>query len=350
MIKQDKRSTATGGFLPPSRWHDHQAHFSEAISGEWYSLLMQISGTICYATNDFFRENGFLPALMPITSECITSPMGLGSDSLPVAVELFGKQTYLADSMQFHLEYLLRQHPGGVFYIMPTFRGEDPDARHLNQFFHIEAEFCSKLDGLIQTIEGLIGRYAQEILKDHGNAMCAKGMETGHLQDFCTRASSGGLPRIRFEDAVSLLGDNPQNCKYLDRDIIALTSLAEQRLMDHFGGPVWLTHLPKLGVPFYQADAEDGKHTLCADLLMGIGETVGCGQRQYDYGSTLKALKERLVSPEQYGWYLRMKKEFPLQTSGFGIGLERLLLWIFKHNDIRDMQILVRLKHETCIP
>ena len=66
---------------------------------------------------------------MPITSESVTSPMGLGSDSLPVSVELFDKNVYLADSMQFYLEYLLRQHPQGVFYIMPTFRGEEPDDR-----------------------------------------------------------------------------------------------------------------------------------------------------------------------------------------------------------------------------
>src|SRR5690606_30020588 len=145
-------------------WHDNNRHFTSALSHPWYQIITKLNGLISYATHDYFREKGFLPALMPITSEAVTSPMGLGSDSLPVAVQLFDQPTYLADSMQFHLEYMLRQHPHGVFYIMPTFRGEDSDARHLNQFFHIEAEFCGKLDDLIKTIEGLLEHYTSAIL------------------------------------------------------------------------------------------------------------------------------------------------------------------------------------------
>ena len=345
----EKPADQTQRLTPPKTWHDNNQHFTSALSHPWYAMITKLNGLISYATHDYFRTKGFLPALMPITSEAVTSPMGLGSDSLPVAVDLFDKTTYLADSMQFHLEYMLRQHPQGVFYIMPTFRGEAPDARHLNQFFHIEAEFCGKLDDLIRTIEGLLVEYTQSIKSALGKELEAYGTGTDHLQRFLDLAKNG-LPRIKFQDACKLLGDDPKYYNLLDGQPISLTNCAEKELLKKYGEAVWLTHLPKLGVPFYQADDTDGISALCADLLLGIGETVGSGQRHYSYDSTLNAIKERNVDPSSYEWYLRMKKEYPLQTCGFGIGLERYLLWVLKHDDIRDTHMMVRLKGQKCIP
>lgn len=191
----------------PRSWNNNDQHFHAAIKDDWYKIIMLLSGEICYSTQDFFRERGYIPALMPITSEAVTSPMGLGSDSLPVSVKLFDRTTYLADSMQFHLEYLLRQHDKGVFYIMPTFRGEDSDARHLNQFFHIEAELCGDLEDLIQTIEGLISAYVGNILKNYGETLDKHGFSVSHLFSFI-KAAKEGLPRITFDEAVKLLGEN----------------------------------------------------------------------------------------------------------------------------------------------
>lgn len=340
---EDQGVYADNALLPPRSWGNNDRHFTAALSHPWYQLILKLNGLISYATHDYFREKGFLPALMPITSEAVTSPMGLGSDSLPVAVNLFNQPTYLADSMQFHLEYMLRQHPHGVFYIMPTFRGEDSDARHLNQFFHIEAEFCGELDDLIRTIEGLLRHYTNAILETMGKDFHMQGLPTDHLHRFLFE-SQNGLPRITFKEAMAELGTDPKWYNLHDAMPVSLTNIAEQTLLKRTGEAVWLTHLPKLGVPFYQADHDDGDSALCADLLLGIGETVGCGQRHYSYDSTLKALELRQVNPLSYDWYLRMKKEYPLQTCGFGIGLERFLLWILKHDDIRDTQMMVRLK------
>lgn len=334
---------------PPKTWQDNEQHFSSALSHPWYAMITRLNGLISYATHDYFRQKRFMPALMPITSEAVTSPMGLGSDSLPVSVELFDKTTYLADSMQFHLEYMLRQHPDGVFYIMPTFRGEDPDSRHLNQFFHIEAEFSGELDDLIKMIEGLLSTYTQAIYNSMGKELANFGVGTDHLERFI-EISKVGIKRIKFSEVVNILGNDSKWYNFLENDPISLTNIAEKELLKRFGEAVWLTHLPKLGVPFYQADASDGKSALCADLLLGIGETVGCGQRHLSYESTLQAIKDRQVDPSSYDWYLRMKKEFPLQTCGFGIGLERYLLWVLKHDDIRDMHMMVRLKGQKCIP
>src|SRR5262245_31653023 len=92
----------------PATWRDPDAHFTAAIESDWYRLVFRMCAQFVHSTNDFFRSEGYSPALMPITCGSVSSPMGLGSDSLPVSIDLFGKQTYLADSMQFQLEYMLR--------------------------------------------------------------------------------------------------------------------------------------------------------------------------------------------------------------------------------------------------
>ena len=90
---------------------------------------------------------------LPITTGSISSPMGLGSDSIPVKIQLGGRDTYLADSMQFALEYGCRFFENGVWYIMPSFRGESEDKRHLSQFYNSEAEICVKLEDDMKLVE-----------------------------------------------------------------------------------------------------------------------------------------------------------------------------------------------------
>lgn len=336
--------------VPTGSWRNSEKHFSTVLDNPWYRLIFKLSGEIAYATNDYFKAKNYMPALAPVTAQSITSPMGLGSDSLPVSVELFGRKTYLVDSMQFHLEYLLRQYRAGVFYIMPTFRAEDADDRHLNEFFHIEAEISGGFEDNLKTIEGLIKKYVDNILDKYADEIYNFTNTLDHLRQFQSLVSSNSLPRITFIEAERMLGDNNDNYVVLEGKRIGLTSVAERIIMKKIGSPVWLTHLPSLGVPFYQADSEIEGYSLCADLLMGIGEVVGSGQRHVTYSQTINAIESREVDPTPYDWYLRMKKEYPMATAGFGIGLERLLLWILCHDDIRDTQLIVRQKGLISVP
>lgn len=107
---------------------------------------------------------------LPITTGSISSPMGLGSDSSPVQIEIDGKVTYLADSMQFILEYGCRM-THGVYYIMPSFRGEHADERHLCQFFHSEVEIPGILDDIIQLAEAYIVHLAKSIITTNENVI-----------------------------------------------------------------------------------------------------------------------------------------------------------------------------------
>lgn len=83
---------------------------------------------------------------------------------------------------------------------------------------------------------------------------------------------------------------------------------------------------------------------------MGIGETVGCGERHESYKELLESLNYHKVNIQEYEWYLNMKKIKPLKTSGFGMGTERFLMWVLKCDDIRNMQICLRFNGENIVP
>ena len=125
----------------------------------------------------------------------------------------------------------------------------------------------------------------------------------------------------------------------------------ERELMKRFGGFVWVTHWDHLAVPFYQAFADDTHQAaLNADLLFGMGETVGSGERHAGSEEMTAALDLHQVSGESYEWYSRMKQQQPMRTAGFGLGIERLLMWVLDHDDIRDMQLLPRTNGRLDVP
>ena len=102
---------------------------------------------------------------LPVTTGSISSPMGRGSDSLTVRINLEGIDTYLADSMQFLLEYGCRLNLKGVYYVMPSFRGEKADERHLCQFYHSEAEIPGKLENVMNLVDEYIKYLSSEKVK-----------------------------------------------------------------------------------------------------------------------------------------------------------------------------------------
>lgn len=334
---------------PPKKWNEPEKHFNYAIESPWYKLIFKMLAEFYNITNIFFQKREIVPALMPITASSVSSPMGLGSDSLPVNIKLFGEDTYLSDSMQFQLEYLLRQGYKGVYYIMPTFRGENPDKRHLNQFFHSEVEIVGNLDEVMKLAEGYVRACSNVLLKNHYDEIksVCRG-KVGHIRKLIDTKTK--FSRISFQDARKILDDSSNNYSKLPGGIVTISTEGEKNLIKYFNAPVWLTHLPALATPFYQAKSQNHSYSLAADLLLGYGEVIGCGERHFDYYKLYDSLREHGVDPEKYAWYLRLKKEYPLRTSGFGLGIERFFLWLLRHDDIRDLPIINRLKNIKSIP
>src|SRR5712692_1661310 len=139
-------------------------HYLMALSDPWFTTLVEIQSVISLSTLQFFCGKGLKTLHLPITTWSISSPVGLGSDSLPVKIDLFGVPTYLADSMQFMLEYGCRLHKGGSFYLMQSFRGESADETHLCQFYHSEAEIIGPMEEMMSLVEEYLRYMSTEIL------------------------------------------------------------------------------------------------------------------------------------------------------------------------------------------
>ncbi len=333
---------------PPKSWSSPEDHLWAAINHPWYRAIQKIQSDLYRATNCYFESIGFDPVLMPVTTGAVSSPMGLGSDSLPVQVKLYSRDVFLADSMQFHLEYLLRHETPGVYYIMPTFRNENSSPRHLNEFHHSEAELRGSFEDVVRIILRYTRTLAQELLTRHGPAICAAAGTTKHIEAYIAKGDN--IPRISYEEARRILEGQPDTIQSITQKAFTITAKGERWLMNYVCGPLLLTHPPHLTVPFYQAYSDDGYHAQAADLLMGIGETVGCGERHVDAENLIRALQSHQISADMYAWYVNLKRRFPLRTSGFGMGIERFLLWILNHDDIRDIPLIPRIQEIVSTP
>ena len=333
----------------PNIWKNRETHYIEVLNSPWYKLLVKLQNLLTVETMNFFEQKNIITMHLPVTTGSISSPMGRGSDSTPVKVELQGIETYLADSMQFLLEYGCRLNKDGVYYVMPSFRGEKADERHLCQFYHSEAEIPGKLEDAMQIVEDYIKHLSSKIIEKLGDELIASIGDISHIESIAK--FEGSFPKVTFDEAEQKLltlhpNDINEYIEYNDgwRNI---TKKAEQEIIKIYGGIVWITNYDELAVPFYQQVDKNIKGTTRnADLLMGIGETVGCGERHFDYESLKKSLDKHQVNQSEYEWYINMKKIYPIQTSGFGMGTERFLLWVLKGKDIRNMQICLRFNGE----
>ncbi|MBP3285256.1 MAG: asparaginase [Clostridia bacterium] len=333
---------------PTRSWKDRKNHFLCALEDPWYKHIAAIENIIHHATCEFYRKEGIKTLFLPITTGSISSPMGLGSDSLPVKVNLCGVETYLADSMQFMLEYGCRIFEKGCYYIMPSFRGEMADERHLCQFYHSEAEFPGGLSDVMNLVERYIQYLCESILAEYEEELHLLVDDLGHIEKMISLC--GTIPKVTFDEAAVILKNDPKYIEFCQPGFRNITREGEKELLRETGGIVWITHFDSLAVPFYQACDESGQKALNADLLFGIGEVVGSGERHQNKAEVMKALNRHRVPEKEYEWYVEMKEKFPLKTAGFGLGIERFLLWLLKHDDIRDCQILPRFNGANIIP
>ncbi|MGP3683424.1 amino acid--tRNA ligase-related protein [Streptomyces sp. IBSNAI002] len=333
---------------PPGSWQEPDSHFLEVLRSPWYRDVSFLIDLFHTATVEFWKQTGGRAAYLPVTTGSVSSPMGRGSDSTPVNVRLAGVDTYLADSMQFPLELTCRVADGPSYYVMPSFRGEDADETHLCQFFHSEAELPGGLDDVIVMVEAYVRHLSKAFLTQAGDVVQRLAGGTDHLQ---APLRGNVFRRLEFDQAVDMLGNEQRYVHEEFPGCRSLTREGEHRLMELVGQFVWVTHMDHLSVPFYQAfDPTDKTKALCADLLFGIGETVGCGERHADAGTVREALALHEVNEDDYAWYVRMREAVPMQTAGFGMGVERFLLWVTNHNDIRDLPTLLRFNGRNVNP
>lgn len=230
---------------------------------------------------------------------------------------------------------------------MPSFRGEATDETHLSQFFHSEVELPVNHATIMIKAEEYLKALVVRLLDSSHEKISKVQKNLRHLEALL---NMDRFPCISVVDAFEILDRNEKYFK-LVLGRVEITRAGEKALIDIFKGPVWLNGFAHFLVPFYQAfDPENKENALAADLLLGPGEILGCGQRHTSSLELIKALALHGVEAASYEWYLQMKHERPILTSGFGLGIERFLMWVLCVEDIRKLQILIRDRGSQIVP
>lgn len=338
--------------------YDPDNHYLEITKPGYFKALTILRHHIKMASIYYWSniQGAYNIDLFMMTAS-VSSPMGSGSDSEAASIKFGDLKTFLVDSSQFGFEPIIINGIKKVFCYLPSMRGENPDKRHLNQFFHCEAEILGQLTELTPQIEGYIRFLAETLLylKNIVRLLSVDGEKTINVLGKIVK--SKGFKEIEFDDAIRLLKDKGYG-KYVretpkGRDI---TSHGELKLMELLDSklPVWVKNFDRDRVAFYQKPQKDNPNkTINADLIFPNimknsfgGEVVGCGQRQNNHKEMLESLNRQGVCVEPYEWYINLRKLKKYKTtSGFGLGVERFITWALCRDDIKDVILYPRLKN-----
>jgi asparaginyl-tRNA synthetase len=295
------------------------------------SALMRVRSNMLWAIHEFFRAEGFVEVDCPTL---VTAAVEGGATLFKV--DYFGKPVYLTQSVQFYQEaaiFALER----VYSVQPSFRAEKSrTTRHLTEFWHVEAEVAfAGFEDLLDLVERLVRRVVTRTaeLSERELRIIGKGIRTEEVE--------GRFPRITYAEALDILSRHGVEA-YWGMDIGA----DEERIISsEFETPVFLTHFPSKIKPFYhKPDPTNREVTLSADLLAphGHGEIVGSGVRIENYEELYNRIVEEGLRPEDYSWYLDLRRFGSVPHAGFGLGVERVLKWILNLPHVRMASLFPR--------
>jgi asparaginyl-tRNA synthetase len=306
---------------------------------EALSIALSYSAAIS-GTHRHWSGYGALAIAAPAVIDSISSPTGAGSDSIPVGVTINSQAVYLTDSAQFTLELATRVLKRPSYYVMPSFRGEQSDATHLAEFVHAEIELPGSITDAVSTAE----QYVRTLITAIGDTLSDVGAALLPVFEDNADSISGQWPRISYTDAIEWLGADHSMVHKVGNWPMP-TYAGEQKLIELAGDiPIWLTEYPVACVPFYQAYSENLSFARCADLIVPrIGEILGAGERHSRSDDLRLSMSSHAISdPARYDWYVNLRDSYPMCTSGFGLGIERLLAWLLNLPDISAVPVFPR--------
>ena len=320
-----------------------------------FGAAFRIRSEAAIAIHKFFNDRGFVYVHTPIItgSDC----EGAGAMFQVTTLDLdevakgkkvdykddfFGKRAALTVSGQLNAETYAMAF-GNVYTFGPTFRAEHSNTtRHAAEFWMIEPEmaFCD-LEGDMDIEEAMV-----KYIIDYVCETCKEELE--FLNQFVDKGllerlknvSENAFVRLTYTDAIEILKQNAD--KFDDKNIYwgkDLQSEHEKFLTEQvYKKPVFLTDYPKEIKSFYMKQNPDGKTVAAADLLVpGIGELCGGSQREDDYDKLLNRIKELGMNPEDYSWYLDLRRYGGTTHAGFGMGFERMVMYLTGIANIRDV-------------
>lgn len=322
-----------------------------------YSAVFRIRSECAFAIHKFMNEEGFVYVHTPILtkSDCeggselfkvSTQDIYAPNSSLKPEDELFGGKVYLTPTGQLEGEAFALAF-GKIYTFGPTFRAENSNTtRHANEFWMMEPEiaFCD-LNGLMDFEEKMIKYIINHLLEKCPDELefCNKNIDNGLIERLKLVASSN-FGRITYTDAIEELKKNNDKFEYKVEWGSDIQTEHEKYLSEVvFKKPVFVTNYPKEIKAFYMKQDEGGKTVSAVDLLVpGIGELTGGSQRETDYDKLITRMNELGLKQEDYWWYLNLRKYGSVEHSGFGIGFERLVMYVTGMSNIRDVELFPR--------
>ncbi len=314
-----------------------------------FGAVARTRSRLAFAVHQYFQERDFVFVQTPIitSSDCegagelfrVTTLKGKPDDQ--PGQDFFGRPTYLTVSGQLEAE-VFACALSNVYTFGPTFRAENSNtARHAAEFWMIEPEmaFCD-LHGDMDLAEDFIKSMVRYALEHCAGdlALFAKFVDKGIMErlQFVVQTP---FVRIPYADAVSILEKSGRQFEFPVSYGQNLQSEHERFLAEeHFKSPVTVFNYPREIKPFYMRLNDDGKTVAAMDLLVpGIGEVIGGAQREERCNQLLENMKQHRISEVDYSWYADLRRYGTVPHSGFGVGFERMLMFLTGLANIRDV-------------
>ncbi len=321
-----------------------------------FGAVMRIRHALSFAIHQYFNDRGFYYLHTPIItgSDCegagemfqvttldMTNPPQKKDGSIDYKEDFFGKQTNLTVSGQLEGE-LGALALSKIYTFGPTFRAENSNTpRHISEFWMIEPEMAfydihDDMDLAEDFLQNLI-RYILEHCSEDLEFL--NKMYDNDLVDRLHFTIENKFERVAYTKAIEILGQAKQKFEYPVSWGMDLQTEHERYLVEkHFKKPVMVSDYPASIKAFYMKLNEDGKTVRALDVLFPkIGEIIGGSEREENYDTLLKKIKDNNMPEEDLWWYLDTRKFGTAPHSGFGLGFERMMMFITGMSNIRDV-------------
>ena len=281
--------------------------------------------------------------MFQVTTLDLENPPRTEDGRIDYSKDFFGKKTSLTVSGQLNAENFAMAF-GDVYTFGPTFRAENSNtARHAAEFWMIEPEmaFCD-LDGDMEVAEAMIKHIIRRVMERcpddlaFFNSFVDKG-----LIERLRHVAESDFGRVTYTEAVKLLKESGQKFDYPVEWGIDLQTEHERYLTEVvFKRPVFVTDYPQEIKAFYMRLNDDGKTVAAADCLVpGIGEIIGGSQREERIELLEQRIRDLGMNPEDYWWYCDLRRYGSCRHAGFGLGFERMVMYLTGIGNIRDVEL-----------
>ena len=313
-----------------------------------FQAVFRIRSVASMAIHTYFQDNNYVYFHSPIitASDCEGAGEMFRVTTLDPTKkqddknDFFGKVTGLTVSGQLEAETFATAF-SKVYTFGPTFRAENSNTKiHASEFWMIEPEvaFCD-LEGIMDIEEDCLKYIVKYVLDrcsdeiDFLNDFVEKG-----LRDKLEKLLDSKFVRISHKEVIDILKKADVKWEFLPEYGEDIAKEHEKYITEYFDGPVFIKDWPKDIKAFYMKQNDDGETVRAVDLeIPGIGELIGGSQREEDYDKLVNRMKELGMNTDELDWYINLRRYGTVEHSGFGIGFERLLLYLTGVDNIRDV-------------